>query len=63
MNWQPIETAPKDETRIILWREGWQEANAVGFWSESDKSWNAVGSTYFVGATHWMPLPPNPEAA
>ena len=23
MNWQPIETAPKDGTEIILYRKGW----------------------------------------
>lgn len=33
--WQPIETAPRNETEILLWREGWNAA-PVGHWGAMD---------------------------
>jgi hypothetical protein len=71
--WRPIETAPKDETEVLLyfpngyWATG--ENMVTGFWggepeepawyfSESDsKPMTAFGSC----PTHWMPLPRPPE--
>lgn len=60
MNWMPIETAPRDGTRILMFRYGWAESMAVGYW---DSTWSAfcpVGGSFFQGATHWMPLPEPP---
>lgn len=73
MNWQPIETAPKDDTRILLadheyvaigrWRlaiqadEGWQEREAWMTWDCED----ALFSGRFDNPTHWAPLPSPPR--
>lgn len=65
-DWQPIETAPKDGTDILL-----------AAWEDDGSYWNATGSWwidrffFFYGSgndpimldfapTHWMPLPPCP---
>lgn len=61
--WQPIETAPKDGTRIWIYseRRGTREAR---FYQEFEDgtSWYDVmvgggPMTIFYDATHWMPLP------
>lgn len=72
MGWQPIETAPKDGTRVLLWivhcnakyatspfEEGWIGA-CIGSWSEH----NGGGFTWYgiYGTpTHWRPLPAPPK--
>lgn len=69
--WRPIETAPKDESEVLLyfpdgyWRTGCNVA--IGFvsgwdgqWYESESDSNtmiAFGSL----PTHWMPLPDPPK--
>jgi hypothetical protein len=64
--WQPIETAPKDGTRILAWFSGEEPEPIVvkwrvGFdrfpWVESDES-GAYGAHV---VTHWMPLPESPK--
>lgn len=67
--WQPIETAPKDGTNVLLInRKGNQ---AAGLWMNSllGVGWYLRGGnqpdTFFNdhhGPTHWMPLPPPPSA-
>lgn len=59
--WQPIETAPKDGTWVILARSN----DAVGpnywtdYWIGSDiQDW--AKSTLSNPPTHWMPLPAAP---
>ena len=75
MEWQPIETAPRDGTRILLYRplaERTQDdpidikrgiAIPRHCWGETiPQGWNA--DNYTDGAcraTHWMPLPEAPN--
>lgn len=70
--WLPIETAPKDGTKVLLHvvtppgdsyatmvglPEGWESTEA-GFWCVDRGEW----TTGTAGdPTHWMPLPPPPE--
>jgi hypothetical protein len=59
--WQPIETAPKDGTRVLLWRRAIRDQPtpimADGFWCETCWVWPYLLSE----PTHWQPLlaPPN----
>ena len=70
LTWQPIETAPKDGTKIILRCDDvvvapcyWQPAGVISesaFWL-----WEAPEHRLWMetveGPTHWMPLPQVPE--
>lgn len=69
--WQPIETAPKDGTKVLLARIGRNEAGkdlgiwwaCKGFWSARWNNWNdGCEPCGLAGPTHWMPLPAAPEA-
>ena len=64
--WQPIETAPKDGTRVLIKGDctvvaGWQEITGMfGLmgWSIVNDAWMSSGE-----ARYWMPLPKPPMAA
>jgi len=65
--WQPIETAPKDGTRILAYCL--KKGNfSVCFYCPFLVSWHQVDPRDFghiyMNATpnYWMPLPPPPEA-
>lgn len=73
MNWQPIETAPKDGTDILVWYSG---AVRVTRWYvhymnghpdlRRAPEWDQdvmYGPSYYgpMEPTHWMPLPQPPE--
>lgn len=60
--WQPIETAPKDGTRVLVWRKheaGYSQASRLGVDYYKNGSW--WGSRRLMPPTHWMPLPQAPE--
>lgn len=66
MTWQPIETAPKDGTSILLFIEGQVIEGQWGDWED----WSvACVSSHGCGCcssdneapTHWMPLPAKPK--
>jgi len=60
-DWQPIETAPRDGTRILVFREDWVEDIAVCYWLRELGEFIPIQGTVFIGATHWMPTPPPPK--
>jgi hypothetical protein len=71
--WQPIETAPKDGTRVDLWAKAWSPFDdtfhhqrcANCYWVKQDTignspaHWVHLDSGWFP--THWMPLPDPPS--
>ena len=66
MEWQPIETAPKDGTRILIgvWDLGPDVTSARwngAFWDMSIQDEEFCGESDFAGPTHWMPLPDPPK--
>ncbi len=62
--WQPIVTAPRDGTQIILAQFiGKDEPYIIGGWYEpgiADRCWYDFDSQS-IGPTHWMPIPPDPR--
>ncbi|UQS95251.1 hypothetical protein Pam5_35 [Pseudanabaena phage Pam5] len=62
--WQPIETAPKDGTRVLVY-SGQESVQCASWWRDGDSGWaewcSPDGYTIF-DTTHWRPLPPNPTA-
>jgi hypothetical protein len=73
MEWQPIETAPRDRTPLVLWESHGAEP-LIGWWCDFDCRWVAsktyydtdgnacvVDNVYSEGVTHWMPLPQPPK--
>jgi len=61
--WQPIETAPKDGTSILVWKQG--EAVVQGWWNRGGAfnmpHWSTPSNLF--DPTHWMPLLQPPLAA
>jgi hypothetical protein len=73
--WQPIETAPKDGTEILIydtqakeiWKVFWGWSNNKDFTTqEYYRTWelshprSKQTEEYWGTPTHWMPLPNNP---
>ena len=77
--WQPIETAPKDGTLIILHGEGntgtgrWRVIASVDTLNDldgvaqfrRDYGWHSASDKRLnkIKVSHWMPLPPAPGAS
>ena len=78
MEWQPIETAPKDGSKILLfipsnvsrwhvsagyWRDDAHARKASPFWCAETS--HLMGITWMRShqPTHWMPLPAPPKGA
>ena len=62
--WQPIETAPKDQTPIDIWANGRRMPNMSRFGVDNkDVYFDATTSecVFIVVVTHWMPLPTPPQ--
>lgn len=59
--WQPIETAPKDETPVLLWantRRDREYSHWIGAFD--GENWRDEVEGHFLQPTHWMPLPDPP---
>lgn len=61
-DWQPIETAPKEEWVLLFWPYWNGPIPAVGIYC--DGAWDSDSAISHDGdsPTYWMPLPPPPEA-
>lgn len=70
MEWQPIETAPKDGTSVLLCRRDQMQVASFGESSVFGKKQWVYGEIWddyntraeFDDPTHWMPLPEPPTA-
>jgi hypothetical protein len=76
MEWQPIETAPKDGTEVLLFYPRYRQGIFIGHFDvsvhmshgketyRSEKWWNGGYGGMFgkePEPTHWMPLPSPPR--
>lgn len=71
--WQPIETAPKDGTRLLIYSpenvavahwEEWEQLDYGGWLIlEKETSHGIIECSCIYYATHWMPLPKPPQAS
>lgn len=59
MDWQLIESAPKDG-KILLFNEN-QNIIGVAWWGIHG-FWKQAGAVIFHQPTHWMPLPAPPAS-
>lgn len=65
--WQPIATAPRDGTTVLLWVR-WQNAPpgpAIAQWDGLRSGWKRLGVARPIASTivtHWLPLPAGPAA-
>ncbi len=67
MTWQPIETAPKDGTFVLVYlAETYAHTTqqiCVAVWDDDLEDWmtdQLDGGWDFVAPSHWMPLPQPP---
>ena len=61
--WQPIETAPHDGNRVLLWNRDWAAPFAGQFYGEAAGGWRLDYriAPFTHQPTHWMPPPPAPS--
>lgn len=67
MNWQPIKTAPKNGTPVLLWSVYPHPVVVpplciAGKYIKGINKWVGLNSDIYLYPTHWMPLPEPPEA-
>lgn len=62
MSWQPIKTAPKDGTDVLVFCQS-GKYQAVAWFGTLDRMWWIYGSPDPIKPTHWQPCPPDPEVA
>jgi len=57
--WQPIEMAPKDGTRVLVWADG--DWHFAAYYAPT-RRWATGALSPSLNATHWMPKNPPKEA-
>jgi hypothetical protein len=57
--WKPIETSPRDGTRILLY--GTPARTTIGYYDPDLEEWSRIFKFKWE-PTHWQPLPPPPAA-
>jgi hypothetical protein len=59
--WQPIDTAPKDGRRVLVWNPNWSAAIAAQWYGED---WRIVYTLqpFNHQPTHWRALPAPPSS-
>ncbi len=66
-DWQPIETAPRDGTVILVWDNdtvmtaNWYEPPKPHESPRWEHNWNGEVLEDCFPITHWMPLPEPPQ--
>lgn len=63
VEWQPMETAPRDGTRVVLYGAGYtnNEAFLGEWWDDGWHAWyECCGYAPLASPTHWMALPEPP---
>lgn len=60
MDWKPIETAPKEEARILV---AYDNGNVELIENSADYDWHpyAGGNAFCDSPTHWMNVPAAPQ--
>ena len=61
--WQPIETAPRDGTRVLCWGPPMMVAECEWRFFQGTTGWWRSNQCPQVRPTHWMPLPAPPAAS
>jgi hypothetical protein len=59
--WQPIETAPKENRDVLVCEDGIGKPVRVAFWDKARGGvWSMWPGRERIYPTHWMPLPAPP---
>ena len=71
MDWQPIESAPRDGTQILAFARGQSGSALDVFYGVAEWAVDGPGKIqphiedwfwpYAIRPTHWQPLPPPPQ--
>ena len=59
--WQPIDTAPRDGTRVLTFRRNFGECMAVAWFDAIEGEWRPVNGGVWPEPSHWQPLPRCPR--
>ena len=63
IGWQPIATAPRDGTEVLVYRKydtGYELITVAHYFAGKD-NWEQGVGMYDIVPTHWQPLPDPPQ--
>ena len=65
MDWQPIETAPKDDKQVPVWNPDnpYGEWPYMGLWDAIRQTWIVHIDGQTIHPTHWLQLPDPPTVS